>query len=258
MKVLKNTLSKFVMAAMAMGILMPVNSFAAKAAVRDKTLDYECRPRWDRFIVDVNTTNWDKDAIACYDKDGNEIDPSKLYGAPKMYGEFEVGADGIITRSSRSMYGSPDGATDYSKMYGKYDPSQSGVKAKPQPVRVAAPAPKKSNAKELAKPKPVVKPKHTAKPIAPVVAKPEPKVEQTPPPAPVIPVIEEPKPVVKAHPAPKPVPAVPAQNIAKSLNEKIVTEESYCTEINPAVKGQLPKGIVLMTGRPDLMSCVKN
>lgn len=236
MKLFKNTFSKFIMGAFALGVLMPTASYSSESVVRDKTLDYECRPRWDRFIVDENSTNWDKNSIACYDKYGNEIDPSKLYGAPKMYGEYEAGAGNTA----------PAAAIDYSRMYGKYDPSQPGVKPKPQVIRAAAPVPKKSNAKEAAKPKPVAKPAPVVKPAPPKV---EPQPVQAPPPPP--------PPVVKA-PAPKPVPDEKANNIAKSLNEKIVTEESYCTQINPPVLGQLPKGIVLMPGRTDLMSCVKN
>lgn len=226
-------------------VLVPVAGFAT----RDDTLDYECRPRWDRFVVDADTTNWDKNSIACYDKYGNEIDPSKLYGAPKMYGEYEGGGQ----NAASALYGTQQPTVDYNRMYGKYDPNQPGIKPqpKPQPVRVAAPAPKTSESKEVVKPKPVApKPKPQPKP------QPKPKVESVV--VAVIPVESEPA------PAPKPVakapvqPSVPAQNIAKSINEKFITEESYCTEINPPVLGPLPKGLVLMPGRTDMMSCVRN
>jgi hypothetical protein len=227
----------------ALGGLVPASLCASTDVVGDKTLDYECRPRWDKFIVDENTTNWDKNAVACHDKYGNEVNPAKLYGAPKMYGEYE----GDSYKSARRMYGTPGDSPDHSRLYGKYDPSYPGIK--PKPVRAAAPVAKKSNPKEATKTKPVSKPK--AKKIirqaAPVIAEPAPQPE------PVI-VAPAPEPVV----AQKPVPDAKAQNIARFLNEKIITEESYCTQFNPAVKGRLPKGIVLMPGRPDLMSCVKN
>lgn len=188
-------------------------------AVRDETLDYWCRPRWDKYIVDVNATDWDRDAVACYDKDGNEISPAKLYGAPKMYGEYEGGA-------SKSVL----------KLYG------------PQ----SAPAPKKANAKKIAKPKPLKSKSVKSKPAAlALIAKAE-SVE-VPSPASIAPDCAP-----AAAAAARPAPDAQAQNIAKLAREKIVTEESYCTQINPAVKGPLPKGIVLMRGRPDLMNCVKN
>jgi hypothetical protein len=206
----------------------------AAAALRDKTLDYECRPRWDRFIIDENATNWDRNSIACYDKFGNEIDPVKLYGAPKLYGEYEGSAE------IAAMYGNPADASRAARLYGKYDPNLPGVK----PVRARAPlfvpAPKKAALQEPAGPKNKAKPKPAKAP--PPVRPPDPKP-------------------VKAAPAAArmlPVPDEKARRIAGSLGEKIITEESYCTRINPPVMGPLPKGLVLMAGRPDRMSCVKN
>lgn len=230
------------MVVFATGLFYPAYS----QEVRDKTLDIQCRPRWDRFVVDENTTNWDKDSVTCYDKYGNEVDFSSIYGSPKMYGEFE----GDVQKN----------IDDPSKLYGKYDPSQPGVKvaSAPQP-KVAKPKPKAQPKVEAKRPPEPVKPKLV--PVAPA-PKPEPQPKPTPVPAlqPATQPIEKPK--VEPVPAPKPVmkPAVPdknAQNIAKTLNST-VDVDSYCTSINPPVKGPLPKGIVLMPGRTDMMSCVKN
>ncbi|MDR0741363.1 MAG: hypothetical protein LBF28_01155 [Rickettsiales bacterium] len=217
MKSLKNAFSKFIIFALALGCA-PADSFAA---AHDKTLDYECRPRWDRFVVDEKTTNWDKNSIACFDRDGNEIDPVKLYGAPRIYGEFEINAENMAA---------------IARLYGKYDNSKPAMRIKPEPTRA-----KKSNVKKAAKAKYAAKPKPRAAVATKFAPESEPAVGSRP-------VAEA---VVHVAPDEK------AQSIADSLNEKIVTEESYCTQINPPVKGPLPKGLILMPGRPDLICCVR-
>lgn len=243
MNMLENIFRKVTVFMMSICIVSPITPASGN---RDGTLDYQCRPRWDRFIVDETQTMWDVDSLLCYDKDGNKVDLSKLYGTAPMYGELNDDGTISLRVNPSAMYGT---YTDYdpSKMYGKYDPSSPGVKKpapKPQPVRAAAPKPVTP---AVAQPKPVT----TPKPMAP---KPKPK----PTPAPVIVaaapvVVSEPAPVQKPKPKPKPAPQ--AQEIATSVSNPFDID-SYCTQINPPVMGPLPKGLVLMPGRPDQMSCV--
>jgi hypothetical protein len=126
-----------------------------------------------------------------------------------------------------------------------------GNAAEPFPTRAAKPKAKPAPAKNSGAKKtvPVIKPK-IIPPSKPAKST-KPAVKPDPKPAP--------KPVaadVAVKPAP--LPDERALGRAKSLNEKIITAETYCDQINPPIKGPLPKGIVLMPGRPDLMSCVKN
>ncbi len=165
-------------------------------------------------------------------------DIASMYGSPAMYGEY----------NAREMYGMPAApVTQPSPVVTK--------KEKPKPLTAQA-----------KKPKPVVKKTAAIKP------KPEPAVEQ---PVPVVvkpelvPIVTAPKPMAKPEPVPevkpvatsKPEPILPdskAQNIVSKLNEKPFNVDTYCTTVNPAVTGKLPPGLVLMPGRPDQMSCVKN
>lgn len=243
------------------GICMISGAYAK--TTRDQTLDYLCRPRWDKFIVDEKTTLWDRDSLACYDKAGREVDVFKMYGTQSLYGEFDESGNVVLkvqNQDAGRLYGDPNGI-NARNLYG--EPTNAGhvvvAKPKPAPIRAAAPIAVKNNPKQ-----PVVTPKPAAK-----------KPVSKPAPAPIKPVkptaekmqvvwvepIEDTMPTPKPQPKPTPVKPVkatePARNIAHTLNTA-VDVDSYCTEINPAVKGPMPKGLILMSGRPDQMSCVKN
>ncbi len=162
-------------------------------------------------------------------------DVSHLYGVPSMYGEYEE----IVVENP---------VAKYSGMYGKYATDSDVEKIKPTPIRAAAPKPKAGDAKH-----PVLAKKVMKKPVklseTPVI---QPDQKQSEMPAPIVV-----KPTIK--PEPQPAEAAPqAKDIADSLNNKPFDVDQYCTKINPPVLGPLPPGLVLMPGRPDQMSCVKN
>ena len=250
MKQIKNIFRGLISGMLALGFMLPVGAFAA----RDTSVDCSGRPRWDRFVVDEKSINWDAESAKCIEQANTATaaatsvpDYSGLYGAPKMYGEYEGG--GTARAGYGSMYGAP--GFDARNLYGKYDPTVVAApvaKSKPAPIRAAAPVPVAGKTKQPVKAAPV-KPK--AKPavkLAPVPKLEEPKriepIECTPPP-----------PVAK--PEPKQVTPDPkAKNIVSSLNNNF-NIDSYCQQINPPIMGPLPKGLVLMPGRTDLMSCVQ-
>lgn len=249
MYTIKNLFYNFLIGTMGVFILIP-NGLAAN---RDRTLDYYCRPKWDKYIVDEKTTQWDPESMLCFDKDGNSVDPALVYGKPALYGE-DSGAGGVTSQPSNAlMYGDPSGI-QAKHLYGE---PVNTVKHKPAPVRTAAPVAKSGKPKPVVKAK-AVKPKPVEKPVVAVKStdvkeKPvavAPVADKVDVPAPVVePVVVKEKPVQKPH--------NPGVDVITTTLQTAVDIDSFCEQINPPVKGPLPKGLVLMPGRPDRMSCVQ-
>lgn len=170
-----------------------------------------------------------------------------VYGRPTMYGEYELTAADVSR--ARAMYGdAPHRAA---------------------PIRDATPVKNKAAAKHPVKPKATArgakkkavqkvskKPAKTGEKATPPVDKivvPEKAVEVPPQaPAEVAPVIAAPA----AAPRPAPVADESATSIAGQLQYKLDVD-SYCTSRGRGAGGNLPDGIILMPGRPDLMSCME-
>lgn len=161
-----------------------------------------------------------------------------VYGVPTLYGEYEISSDD--TRRASNMYGNIQ----------KHPAAiRAGViKNTPtakHPVKAKKAAPKKKKAKKKQVP---AKTSVVAQQSESVIDKNVPEMV-----------------VVSVAPAPvdtKAVVAVPrpsqdAIDIAVHAANKTDTE-SFCTQIKRQGKGNLPDGIIMMPGRPDLMSCVSN
>ncbi|MDR1361261.1 MAG: hypothetical protein LBJ18_03050 [Rickettsiales bacterium] len=230
-------------------------------AARDNSIDCAGRPRWDRFIVNESDTKWSASGSGCY-SDGAGSDAKSLYGKNQtsLYGAFDSAYD------PAAMYGkySESSPRDWSRMYGKYDSSAPAAPVQVAPVSIIQPARVAAIPAKVSKPAaaPAAKPKQpvAAKPAA----KPKPKLKPVPKAVPVAaPVIEVAEPAaapepVKVQPQEKAAPDAKAQNIARVLNDTIISEDSFCTRVSPApVLGKLPRGLVLMPGRPDQMNCVR-
>lgn len=154
-----------------------------------------------------------------------------VYGIPTLYGEYEVSADDV--RRASNMYGDAP--------ISRPAPVRAGttqkVAAAKHPVKSKKVAPKK---KKKVKTKPVIKQAAVSS-----------SVEKEKLPEPVV-VAVVPAPVdTKSEPVPSPV----ATAIAEHAADKIDIE-SFCTHVRPQGNANLPDGIILMPGRPDLMSCV--
>lgn len=167
-----------------------------------------------------------------------------VYGRPTLYGEYEI-TQSDIQRAS-GMYG------DVPVMPQSAENKRAPKKSKPVAVKA------KKNSKKSKSVKPQVK-KQTkkviqAQPIEPVadIVVPE-KIDV---------VIPEQVAVVAPVEAEKTVsqlPAIPneyATDIANKVSYKYDTN-SYCIWQKPLYRGKLPDGLILMRGRPDLMSCTQ-
>lgn len=148
-----------------------------------------------------------------------------VYGRPTLYGEYETtSAD---RRRAAAIYGAvPQNAAE--KM---------PVKAK-KPVSKNALKKKKAQNRAAKKQKPVPK----------VVQKPDVEDVIVVPPHDIVPTENvEKKPIVPSDTAVA-IAAVAGVPDAPSI-------ESFCTQRRSLHRGELPDGIILMPGRPDLMSC---
>lgn len=172
-----------------------------------------------------------------------------VYGRPTLYGEYEL-TSADVSRA-RAMYGD--------------------VSRRAAPIRDMAPVKKKAVAKHPIKPKAAARhaKKNTQKKTSKKPAKPGNKItvaqdaqdkivvaENVPAP---VQVAAEDSPVVAAAektPRAAPVADKSATSIAGQLQYKLDTD-SYCTSRGRGTGDNLPDGIILMPGRPDLMSCVK-
>jgi hypothetical protein len=210
----------------------------------DKSIDDACRPRWDRFVVDEKATKWDASSDACAGILEKQAKMSKLYGAPKIYGEFEEAMVG--RRDVGKLYGAPDNFNARS-LYGSYEQARVGTVRKVYLPPTAPTARTKHADKAVAVSKSKQK---TARPAqySPNIAKPEKEPVHYERPA----TAEKTQKKIYAPAAAD----GSASIIAKTLNERIDTD-SYCLRINPPVLGPMPKGFVLMPGREDMMSCVR-
>ncbi|MDE5615964.1 MAG: hypothetical protein K2I81_03980 [Alphaproteobacteria bacterium] len=155
-----------------------------------------------------------------------------VYGRPTLYGEYEI-SEGDARRAA--------------VMYGMV-PKNAAEKMPIKPKKIA---PKKSVKKKKTVKKASVKKKEN------VVAAAEPEMEVivVPPRAAVsLPIKEE----VVSVPAKKaPMPSAEALAIAAAAVEDVPSLDAFCTHHGTISKGTRPEGIVLMPGRPDLMSCVE-
>lgn len=157
-----------------------------------------------------------------------------VYGIPTLYGEYEVSSDDV--RRASNMYGDVALSRPAPVRAGKTQ----NVAAAKHPVKAKKVAPKKKKAKKAAPVKQAV----VSKKIDSVVPTPDlvvVSVENAPVDTNVVPS----EPVASQH----------AVDIAARVADKIDIE-SFCTQVKPQGRGNLPDGIIMMPGRPDLMSCV--
>ncbi|MDE6250054.1 MAG: hypothetical protein K2M34_00255 [Alphaproteobacteria bacterium] len=162
-----------------------------------------------------------------------------VYGVPTLYGEYEVSADD---------------AARASKMYGNT----------PRPAAIRAGAIKNTPvAKHPVKAKKTAAKKKTAKKSKQVSVK---KVKV----AKLVPASEQTENIKDVSVAQKDVdktPVVVSQHVPVASQDAVeiaaraahrVDIESFCTQKKPQGRGNLPDGIIMMPGRPDLMSCTTN
>ena len=160
-----------------------------------------------------------------------------VYGVPTLYGEYEISP--YDTKRASDMYGV--GAS-------RVTPIRAGVAKNaniakhPVKAKKVAPKKKKVKNKSVAKQAVVTEKKET------VINKKVPELKV---------VSVEPTPVDTVAVAVVPVPSQDALDIATQAANKKDTE-SFCTQIKHQGRGNLPDGIIMMPGRPDLMSCVSN
>lgn len=164
-----------------------------------------------------------------------------VYGVPTLYGEYEI---------------SVDDARRVSELYGNAPAHPAAIRSgiiKNTPAAKHPVKAKKTAAKKKIPKKSVVSvAKKSVK-----VAKKTPKVDEvvvaTPKTTEIIETVKD----VDAVPV---VPAAPvasqdAVDIAARVAHR-VDVDSFCTQKKPQGRGNLPDGIIMMPGRPDLMSCV--
>lgn len=170
-----------------------------------------------------------------------------VYGVPTLYGEYEI---------------LPDDMQRASEMYGTNTPHVAPIRATStkqanaakQPTKAKKAAPKKSK-KAVAKKKKTNK-KPSVKKSAVVTEKVESVAnDKHVAPADVVTVVPvDAAPVVPVASA---GPSRLAIDIATHAADK-VDIESFCIQTKHQGHGNLPDGIIMMPGRPDLMSCVSN
>lgn len=166
-----------------------------------------------------------------------------VYGVPTLYGEYELSTDD--TRRASKMYGvSPHPAAIRAGAVKNTPAAKHPIKAKKTKAAVKKKTAKKSKSLpvkqvKVAKELPVQKQTESIKEASVVAPK---EVEVTP----VVPVV----------PA-APVAAQAAVDIAAHASNR-VDIDSFCTQRKPQGRGNLPDGIIMMPGRPDLMSCTTN
>ncbi len=166
-----------------------------------------------------------------------------VYGVPTLYGEYEISADD--TRRAADMYG-------------KYSKRPAAIRAGAVKNTPAAKHPVKAK-KAAAKKKAVKKSKKVAMKKSVKAASVPAKVATLPKQddnIEKVSVVQKDDKKVPAHVA-KPVASQDAVDIAAHASHKFDTE-SFCTQIKYQGRGNLPDGIIMMPGRPDLMSCVSN
>lgn len=157
-----------------------------------------------------------------------------VYGRPTLYGEYEAGARDAA-RAARLYGDTPRAAAIVAK---------TGAASARRPVKAKAAAPKKAAKKKAADKKP-----------SPVKASPARRAD----------VVQVPPRTVHAEktspaPVPEKAPYAPSPSVvaiagaAKDRHE-MRDVDSFCTRRGAPVRKSGVPGIVLMPGRPDLMSC---
>ena len=159
-----------------------------------------------------------------------------VYGVPTLYGEYEVSIDDTVRAS---------------KMYGDV-PRPAAIRAGTIKNTPVAKHPVKAK-KTIAKKKAVKKSKNTSVKKVTKAAK---KISVPENNESVTDVSVAMKEVDKTPVAAQyvPVASQDAVDIAARAANK-VDIESFCTQKKPQGRGNLPDGIIMMPGRPDLMSC---
>lgn len=151
-----------------------------------------------------------------------------VYGRPTLYGEYEISSGD--TRRAAVLYGAvPKNAAEKMPVKAKkVMPKKSVKKKKTQ---------KKSSSTKPMEPMPIV--------IAP--AAPDDVI--------VVPARAA-APIAEPHEQKKaPIPSPDAVAIAGAVTDDTPGLESFCTRRGKLRKGARPDGVILMPGRPDLMSC---
>lgn len=172
-----------------------------------------------------------------------------IYGSPTLYGEYEI-TDEDICRANK-MYGAmPRADARPSPIVARENTNRPAAK---HPVKTKHVMPKKS--KKAVKKGTPQKPKVIDDIVVP--DKKEIVVANVGAPAPSdTTTTDTQKNTAKNMPK---IPAIPgefATGIATAASYKYDVN-SYCTQTKPVYTGNLPDGIILMPGRPDLMSCVE-
>jgi hypothetical protein len=249
---------------------------SAHSAVVDNTIDCDGVPYWDRFIVNDKDTKWDPNKGCSGRARSSDADSRGLYGsgngqdlseygvpatrnsspANGLYGYNHgvnptVGSQGAARvaaagASSVGIYGVAHKVRQDSEnrnLYGYYHGANPGAKVEES---TAAAKPAVADVKKKAAP---IK-KASAKKI--VKKKPAPAVAAAPKPAKIAAAC----PPETAAPVKSAAPSDESGKIAYAAKKPGI--EDFCTQFNPPVKGKLPKGLILMRGAPQSMSCVKN
>lgn len=153
-----------------------------------------------------------------------------VYGIPTLYGEYEISGDDV--RRVSNMYGDAP--------VSRPRPVRAGTVQKTPAAKHPVKSKKVGSKKKKVKQKPVIKQMESVKLV---------EKEQLPE---MVVVAVAPVPVeTKSEPVPLPV----ANAIAERAADKIDIE-SFCVHNRPQGNANLPDGIIMMPGRPDLMSCV--
>lgn len=167
-----------------------------------------------------------------------------VYGRPTLYGEYEMGAPD--TGRAAVLYGAvPKNAAAKMPVKDKKVISKKSAEKKKTAKKAAM---KKATVKKTAAKK--------AKPVSRIAAEKvhieKKKAEPVKMPEPVVEVKEEALVVAEKK---MPTPSVEAVAIASAAVSEVPSIDTFCTQRGVQRKGNLPDGVVLMPGRPDLMSC---
>ncbi len=162
-----------------------------------------------------------------------DVSQAPIYGVPTLYGEYEVTSDDV--RQAGQMYGD--------------------ASVRVQPIRASVDKPVAKQPVKAAKvKKKSVKKAKAVKKVAPAPA--EKKATAKVDAAPALEKMPEAVPEKVEVVEMAPVQVNPMANvIADAVAENIVDVDAFCTQRKPLHAGKLPDGLILMPGRPDLMSC---
>jgi hypothetical protein len=246
--------------------LLVLLSQIAPLNARDTSVDCAGRPRWDRFVIDEKTTKWDSDAGKCF---GGE---TMMYGNSAMYGGYEASKEDVeaakayISAQSQSAKTAKAAQSNTAKTRAaKLKQAKSGKAAKANKTAAAgktraaklkqAKSGKAANAGRAAAFAGTAKAKAAARDkIGVMSANPRRAMDGR-----LANADESAAEFLSAEHqtgSERALPDSKAAAIASSLAAGFIDVESWCIRISPPVRGPMPRGFVLMPGRPDLMCCV--